>query len=288
MGGFVIRLLVFIVATALCVGCLNERSQTAAISNPPVSQPAQPIEEQQHIEFKGVKFTYDRTTFGSVTPSEVPEVRLVPDEKPDSVAPRHVTFRFELNKRYNEAHLTIYPVSEFVDIVSAHGEYQRRTRQQFKELGSVLRDKDLRFDGEIPFIPYREGGQEILAKVKLSDFQNGRGIFFVTHWAFEAGLISNELLYYVFEGLTHDGKHYVVAEMPVNVGFLPETSPEEYEGFRIDDLYADYKDPNSLGKRHKHYRSTIASRLDALPAAEFRPDLRHLEDIISSLEIGRK
>ena len=241
----------------------------------------------ERIDFEGVKFKFNPWAFGKMKSEVVPAHRFVPEEKPDSVAPRHVTFTFELRKRYNEAHVTVYPVKEFIEIMAADKEEQRRTRQRFDDLRRVLQNKDLRIDDEIPFIPFREGGQEILAKVKLAEFQDGKGIFFVTHWAFEAGLISNELLYYVFEGLTDDGRYYVVAEMPTYAPFLPMTSRDEFEGFTIQDLYDSYKNPENKGKSHNALRSSITGRLDAMEVTDYSPSLHHLEELISSLEIKK-
>jgi hypothetical protein len=98
-------------------------------------------------------------------------------------------------------------------------------------------------------------------------------------------LISNDHLQYVFQGLTTDGKYYVVAEMPVSVPFLPDDSPEEFEGYRRLYLLEDYSTPDTIKARYKDYVRSITTRLEKLPADKFRPALRHFEEMIASIRV---
>ena len=98
-------------------------------------------------------------------------------------------------------------------------------------------------------------------------------------------LISNDHLYYVFEGLSDDGKYYIEAQMPTSVEFLPKDPPQEFEGYTEKFLYEDYSQSGKVKKRYKHYVSSIATRLDQLKPDQFHPDLTKFEQLISSLKI---
>ena len=283
-----LKLIVVLAVGPFLVCCQNQSLRPAVTvqsATPEVIQPG----HSQDVNFGGVSFRYNPRIFGKVVSAEVDEYPLKEsDYHPDSVAPKHIVFTFELAKQYNEANLVIYPVADFPRMFKKNKESEKATRKAFEDLRKVLTNKNLRFDGSIPFIPFRNGGQEFQAKVELAKFENGKGIFFVTHWTNEMALISNDHLYYMFTGLTDDGKYYVIAEMPTNVAFLPEQSPDEFEGFKISELF-DIYDPskrnNAAEKRHKLYISSITSRLEALPPDDYQPGLRHLEEIISSLKI---
>lgn len=277
----------FFVIAIVFTGCQNSAIQPSAAAQSTAPETIQ-SEESQLVKFQGVSFRYNARVFGKVAAAEVDEYKLKQsDDKPDYVAPKHIAFTFDLRKQYNEANLKIYPVADFPKMMELNKPLKHATQKGFKDLRKVLTNKNLRIDGEIPFIPFRDGGQEFQAKVKLAKFENGKGVFFVTHWTFEVALISNELLYYVFEGLTDDGKYYVVAEMPTNVKFLPEHSPDDFEGYKRSFIFKDYRNPDQIEKRYIDYVSSITGRLNALASDEYQPSLNQLEEIISSLKIEK-
>lgn len=282
----------------LFIVCCGERSGQAdvpvvdAANGSPIAPSVTPLLSpltviSEEASFAGVSFRFNPQVFGKVFPQEVEESRLQePDEMPDGVEPRHVVFTFELKKQYNEAHVTVYSAREFPRMFDKNLEMKKGIVDEFRNLSRVLAQPSLRFGGDIPFIPFRNGSQEFQAKVKLAKFANGKGIFFVTHWSTEVALVSNDHLYYVFEGLTDDGKHYVVAEMPVNAVFLPQVYQDEFEGFKERDLYDFYRKDTVAERKYRDYIASITNRLNALPGDEYQPALRHLEEIVSTLRIG--
>lgn len=286
-----LNLLVVLAVSPFFLGCQNHALQPAAAVESATPEAIQAAHATD-VSFGGVSFRYNPQIFGKVVPSEIDEYLLKEsDSHPDSVAPRHILFTFELAKQYNAANLVVYPIADFPRMFGKNKESKKATVKAFEDLRKVLTNKNLRFDGDIPFIPFRNGGQEFQAKVKLADFENGKGIFFVTHWSTEMALVSNDHLYYVFEGMTDDGKYYIIAEMPTNVAFLPALPPDDFEGYKEKDLY-DRIDPydrskknDAAEKRHELYISSITSRLEALPPDSYQPSLRHLEELISSLKI---
>ena len=152
------------------------------------------------------------------------------------------------------------------------------TEKEIQALKDVLKDKNFRSEGKIPYIPFIDASQSLQAKVKLSRFDQGSGIFFVTYMSTEGGPISNDHLRYIFEGLTSDGKYYVLAEIPVSVTFLPEGTSEDYERYERKKLSSEVV---------KNYRSSITKRLEKLPTNGFHPDLKYLEELIASLKIEK-
>lgn len=72
------------------------------------------------------------------------------------------------------------------------------------------------FTAPIPFLPYQEATQLVqLAPMRL-DPVNGTGIRFVTAYGNQGEPISNDNLFYTFQGMSHDGRFYISATIPIN------------------------------------------------------------------------
>jgi hypothetical protein len=230
-----------IVVLVICYGCSNIKT-TDSVPASPSPIPTQTDSENKmtsegpRIQYEGISFEYDPKVLGNVTMETIAEHKLEnPTDKPDIVAPRHVQFEFENGPKDWEGFLKVYPLSEFPNMYEVQGpasvEDQKR---KIEDLKAAIRDKNFRIGGgQIPSLLYCDCGQDFQTNVKLSEFENGRGIFFVTHISIEFELINNEHLRYVFEGITNDGQHYVLAELPVAVDFLPAVSPDEFEGVTL-------------------------------------------------------
>jgi hypothetical protein len=238
------------------------------------------------IAYKGVSFNYNPKIFGEVKVREVNEYALKNEsDRPDSVAPERLIFTFDLLTDFTRTYIAIYPIEEFPRMYAVNKESMKAMQEEIRDFKKVLQNKNYRVKGKIPYLPFVDASQSFQVKVKNSKFKNGSGIFFLTHWSTEVALISNNHLRYIFEGLTSDGKYYVLAEMPARVDFLPEDSPEEFEGYKSSYLFEDYLHPNEIKPRYKKYISQITQRLENLPRDKYKPNLKYFEEIISSLKI---
>lgn len=266
-------------------------ANTPQTSSPNIRQTPEKVEfKDENVSFKGVSFKYDPKIFGKVTAEDVPEWHLENEtDKPDGVAPRHVKFTFDLCKTIYcwEGSLEVYPINEFPQMYAVNKQLVQATEKEIEALKKVLIDKNFRSEDQIPYIPFIDAGQDFQAKVRLSPFDKGKGIFFVTHINTEMARISNDHLRYIFEGLTDDGKYYVLAEVPVSVKFLPDVPPREFEGDMDESIHDPYPYSDAHNKRYKDYVLSITTRLEKLHASEFRPDLKQLEKIIESLRIEK-
>jgi len=260
-----------------------------------VAKPLKPVQEKviakqsgSKVEFKGVSFSYNPQIFGEVEMEEVPEQPLENEtEKPFSEQSKHLYFTFKDVKQNQITNIKIFPVEGFKSAFAVSRNYIELFDEQLNGLRKVLKYENFRIDDNIPLIYFDNGGQELQAKVKHFSFQNGKGILFITHWSYEAALISNENLEYVFGSLTDDRKYYVLARMPVHVAFLPKTSPEEFEDYKRSYLFEDYPNPDDIKKRYKDYVSKITTKLKKLKPGEFEPNLNHFEKLISSLIVEK-
>lgn len=248
--------------------------------------PQTEIVSGKKVEFQGVSFLYNPQIFGEVKAEEVAGHFLENEtDKPDFVAPRHRLFTFDLSTGYSPMQIAVYPINDFPRMYAANKSSVKAMEEEIENFKKVLINKNF-LDGnnQIPFLPFRDAGQDFQVKVKHRSFHNGSGILFLTFWSTELEFPSNRQLQYIFEGLTKDEKYYIVAEMPVRVDFLPDESSDEYEGYKLP--WGKLEDKNEM-RRFAAVKRKIADRLEKLPEDEFQPNLNELEKIISTLKIEK-
>lgn len=248
------------------------------------STPTTELPEQQKVDFKGVSFSYNPQIFGKVKSETIAEQPLKNEtDKPDYVEPQHRLFTFDLSTPYNDMSIAVYPIDDFPRMYAINKSSAEASKKYNDYLRRVLKDNNFRVENQIPFLPFRDAGQTFQVKVKHFNFQNGRGILFLTFWETQLELPTNRQLRYVFEGLSNDGKYYVLGEMPISVAFLPEDSSDEYEGYKIPSG-KDF-DAETVFEQIADANKKVANRLETLPQNEFNPNPKYFEEIISSLKV---
>ncbi len=246
------------------------------------------IPSEEAVEFEGVSFRYDPRVFGSVTREVVPEHKLEnPTDKPDYVAPQHIRFEFEFGREFSKARIAVYPLNGFEKAYAVSLHMVGVINDDIAGLRKVLKNPTFRLDREIPHLEYRDASDNFYVKVRDFDFPTGNGIIFVTHWSHGADLVSNRNLLYRFEGITADGRYYVTAETPVSIAFLPDDSPDEFEGYTYKNLYEGNSSEKDATARIEKYRKSITTRLEKLNSNDFSPNLDKFEAIIASLRISK-
>ncbi len=280
---------VFFVAIA-CVFLACDLKPTVRSNEGTLEPKAESVEElvlsEATVAFEGVSFSYDPRVFGDVKKEVVPERKLEdPTHKPDFATPEYISFEFELGKELRKARIAVYSLDDFDDAFAVSPPYVKYLNENIANLKKVLKDPTLRFDRQIPHLEYADASDDFYVKVRKFNFPSGSGIIFVKRWSIEADLISNQNLIYRFEGITSDGKSYLTAETPVRVAFLPEGSPDEFEGYTHENLYKGNASEKAAEARIDEYIRSISTRLEKLGLNEYTPNLEKFEAIISSLKI---
>lgn len=165
----------------------------------------------------------------------------------------------------SQPQILIYPTQEFRTM-------SELAKAEIEELQSLLETRPPAPENEIPLLPLINAAQVFHAQVKYLDFQNGSGVRFVTQYSQDMGPITNQNVFYTFQGLTQDGAYYVAAYFPITAdGLSDEPIIEDWDAFA-----AGYQD----------YLAETINHLDALSAQEFEPDLDILDDVIQSLVVN--
>ena len=145
-------------------------------------------------------------------------------------------------------------------------------REEIAGLQALLTTRPAAPDNEIPLLPLINAAQVFHTQVKYLDFQNGKGVRFITHYSQDMRPIMNENIFYTFQGLTHDGKYYVAVNVPISAAGLSNDSPTE--------------DWQTFNERYQDYLRETVSRLDALSSNDFEPNLEVLDAVVKSLAIN--
>ena len=119
----------------------------------------------------------------------------------------------------------------------------------------------------IPFLPLFNAAQVMHTQVKYLDFQNGKGVRFLTMYSQGLMPADNAGVFYTFQGITDDGAYYVAIIMPVS---HPSLDGDPGTAFMDDPL---------------NYMNGVAEQLDRQASNTFTPDLTVFDALVESITI---
>ncbi len=143
------------------------------------------------------------------------------------------------------------------------------------DLQTILTDQPVEITGAIPILPPLNATQIYRARIQYLSFNGGEGVAFVTSYAQGINPITNDNLYYFFQGLSADGEQYVSFVYPVRSADLPDTIDQVSQ----DTITALEADPNG-------YYAAITDQLNAAAPSSFTPNLDTLAGMFRSISIS--
>lgn len=217
--------------------------------------------------FSGVSFSYDaalaQSAQGAVLGAR--PVEVAPGL--GGGAPQGVRFLFdeEVVPDYldpQRPQLYIYPVAGMsgLDPSIAAG---------IKSLQELLASKPVTPTADIFVFPLIPSVQVMRTQVHYLDFINGKGVRFVTYYSQDASPITNDRVFYTFQGLTLDGQYYISASWPVKTPAIAD------ENAPAPDL--------STAEKFDAYLNEVVSTVNSLPPAGFVPNLTLLDNLVQSI-----
>ena len=190
------------------------------------------------------------------------------------VAPAHLKFTltgYQAQDKFHEPQIFVFPADEYAQQNSAAAD-------QIQRVKNLLAGAALSKEG-MPVVPFFNAEQQITSQMQLVDFQNGRGVRMLTQYAQYPAPINNHDLFYHFQGLTNDGRYYVIAVLPVTSSILAEDEKPESTvpagGVAI---------PPETGPNPDYY-DAVTKALDAMYPDSFNPSLFQLDALIQSITI---
>jgi hypothetical protein len=223
------------------------------------------------ISYEGVSFVIPGGVAGSANTEKITAVESN-SGAPWEVAPTHLRFTltdYPLQGKFHEPRILVYPAEEYARSNPAAAEQIDRLKRILAG-GTPLRET-------LPAVPFFNAASQIAANIKLVSFQNGGGVRWLTQYAQYAAPINNRELFYQFQGLSSDGKTYMIAILPITAPILPEDEKPEATvpegGVPI---------PTDVGPSDVYYFS-VTEKLNTLSADAFTPSLSALDALVQSI-----
>jgi len=243
-----------------------------AAAPPTESLPTQP--SGTPVSFENASFVIPIGLASGANSESIPAVGEN-DGAPWDVAPAHLEFTltsYQLQDKFHQPKIYIYPAGEFQQVSPTVGE-------QIARVMNALRGAPLSKD-TMPGIPFFNAGQVFAAQIQIIHFKNGSGVRLLTEYAQSFATINNRDLFYHFQGLTEDGKYYIIVILPVTAPML--ASDEDPESSIPPDgvPFPGYDDPNA---DFNAYYAAITEKLNAAGADSFQPSLNQLDVLIQSI-----
>jgi hypothetical protein len=196
---------------------------------------------------------------------------------PWEVAPAHlqVTLQgYPSNNSFHVPQFFVYPAHDYV--VANAG-----AAESIKRLQAVLSNPGAQYtNDQLPRAPFFNAAQVIATQEKVIPFNGGSGVRVVTQYAQDVSPINNGGLFYHFEGLTSDGRYYIVAILPLHLPFLPA---DNNLASSVPPGGIAFPANNASGPDFENYFKQITDQINAAPSDQFDPSLNTLDALIQSI-----
>jgi hypothetical protein len=211
----------------------------------------------------------------------VPALTDTQQWSPWDLAPAHVTVlldHYSVGYSLQQPEIFIYPAADFAsssDMVKANITRLQAMHAQAMPLTAQ----------NMPLIPFFNAAQVFAAHMKSVTFRNGSGVRLVTQYDSGVTPVDNQSLFYHFQGLTGDGKYYIIAVLPTSADFLPADSSQYTISSPTALDFPGFYNPNAGADEYNKYFKAVTDKLNATADGDFKPSLATLDALIGSLLI---
>ena len=249
-----------------------ETLQSITASAVPMTE-APTVSEGSVVSANSVKFSIP---VGLGTSANVETVAAVNIEEGPTFGqtPAHTKFSltgYPLQGKFFEAYILVYPTAEY-ELVNEGAAYNLQKLRAILASPSAPLTKDM-----LPGITSFNAGMVFTSNMQVISFQNGTGVRFLTQYAQYLAVANNSDLFYEFQGLTHDGKYYIIAILPVNVPFFAADSSFPQTSLPADGIPVIGDMPDEA------YYTAVVDRLNQTAPEIFTPSILSLDVLIQSI-----
>lgn len=225
------------------------------------------------VPANGLPVSYHNTSFiiplelnASVTPSTGTDVEFPYINPSLGPMPEHSVFSFTNYPLPRGGRIMIFKASEY----AAYSQLLQET------ITALLAGQDT-----LQPLPDALIHGHFYAQAKAVNFKNGHGVRYLIQNLDSLVPITNEGLFYCYQGITTDGAYFVSATFGVNAGFLvadgnpASVTPPDGVPFG-----------NGTDFDYSAYLSAVTQKLNDTPAESYVPSLLTLDRMIESLQIS--
>ena len=244
----------------------------------PVVPPTPTLPNGIVISFQNTSFVIPTGLATNALSGTVPAVVGSQDGPGWDVAPESVKFQLENYALYNtfhEAYILVYPAQEYAAV-------NEGASRSIAQLQAILSGSAAPTPENLPHVAFFNAGQVFAAQIQIVQFKSGSGVRFLTEYAQYYATANNNDLFYEFQGLTSDGKYYILAILPASHPLLaPDAdpaSPVPAGGIP----FPGFDDQNAI----EAYYPAVTNLLNTAAPESFNPALPLLDALIQSISIA--
>jgi hypothetical protein len=243
---------------------------------PPTLIPTTPPANGPVVSFENVSFILSADVASNALAGKIPAA--TGDDPGWGLAPEHIKFELDgyaLYGTFHEPHILIYPAQEYMAL-------NEGASRSITKLQAILNGSAAPTAENLPFVASFNAGQLFAAQIQIIHFANGSGVRFLTEYGQYFATANNHDLFYQFQGLTSDGKYYILAILPASHPLLaydekPETAPPS-GGIP----FPGYDNESAL----TNYYTDVVNLLNSAAPENFTPALTSLDALIQSINIA--
>lgn len=180
-----------------------------------------PVEVNTQVNGKAINFgkiSFVIPTGVATGSSEIKKEAIPPSEGMPwwEVRPASVEYElidYALTGTFHDAKIYVYPIAEYIAMNDSVAE-------MIGKLQSINANPTQPLPERLPYLPTWNAGPMFYSNHGEVNFQNGTGIRYITEHSQFPHLITNNGMFYTFQGITNDGLYYVSAVLPINIEFL--------------------------------------------------------------------
>jgi hypothetical protein len=186
--------------------------------------------------------------------------------------------RFTLNPAFG-SHLYVFDDITTVDGLTAHNTRFALTSEAYCQTWCLMVYPVADFTqafGTFVFPPtgYRGGAAVIFEAQEMTlSFKNGSGNRGLEAFGQDHYKVNNESLKYVFRGYSADKQYGIFVQVPIHASNLPDVNPTTTNGNPAQDIL--------------EYNQQVSQSMNALAPADFTPNLDLLDDLVTSIYVGK-
>jgi hypothetical protein len=256
--------------------------QALASSTPAIAQPLPTVALQGvTVSYYNVSFVVPNDLASGASSQTIPAT----DEQnggPWGVAPQHLEFKlndYNLPPGYfSQILIDVYPAQDCANAYAG-------ANISLKRLQALLSNPSMPLINEnLPQVPYFNAASMFAAQAKFIQFKTGSGVRMITQYGQAVGPIENNGTFYHFEGLTSDGKYFIVAVLPIEAKFLKNGNDPSAQ-LPVDGIPFPGYNYTDTGY-YDNYFKAVTDKMNATPDGSFAPSLATLDSLIKSLQVS--
>ena len=251
--------------------------QTFILTTPPPATLPPTAPPGSVVSYQNVSFFLPEGVGTNALAGTIPAVLNDQQGAPWEIAPEHIKFElggYPLFGTFHTPYILIYPAPGFAALSEA-------AAISITRLQAILNGSAAPTAENLPTIPFFNAAQVFAAQIQTVQFKNGSGVRFLTEYAQYYATANNKDMFYQFQGLTNDGKYYILAILPASHPLLAmdedPASPLPAGGIPFPGI----DDQNAINA----YYPAVVNLLNTATPGSFTPTLNNLDALIQSLNI---